>query len=160
MQLSMQRVLDLRAEAFADDLEVSEAMTEWSESEVEEYFATTRLPKGRTLVADKVPCLPTKSSKALRFLSLHGSGANKTVNQYQLARFRKTLQEQRPAASGSAPVQFDYVEGAIKPNIVDETIKSMFGDKRHYTINYYLAEDMVEVLGKSCSPRHPPPVDR
>ena len=38
--------------------------------------------------------------------------------------------------------------------------KSMFGDKRHYTINYYLAEDMVEVLGKSCSPRHPPPVDR
>ena len=38
--------------------------------------------------------------------------------------------------------------------------KSMFGDKRHYTINYYLAEDMVEVLGKSGSPRHPPPVDR
>ena len=38
VRLTMANVLEIRANAFADDIEVTDAMCEWSEAKLTEYF--------------------------------------------------------------------------------------------------------------------------
>ena len=125
---SMERVLELRADAFADDVDVSDAMLSWSEERLTHFFESGGEDAGGGEATEPpAPSQPLPPpDRPLRILSLHGGGGNKSINQMQMARLKSTL--------GATNCTFDYLEGTRvwKDEEVDPNLKRMFGDGPYY----------------------------
>ena len=80
----MERILELRADAFADDVDVSQEMLKWTEERIMKFFENG----GEDKVCDE-PLPPL--TRPLRVLSLHGGGGNKNVNMVQTSALRSAL---------------------------------------------------------------------
>jgi len=108
---SMERLLELRAAAFADDVEVHAAMLSWDEQRLSTYFES-----GGKASA------PPPPQRSLRVLSLHGGGGNRNVNAMQVSRLRRAL-------GPPDVVHFDFLEGdhAWKSENIDPRLVQLFG---------------------------------
>ncbi|EOD14794.1 hypothetical protein EMIHUDRAFT_197363 [Emiliania huxleyi CCMP1516] len=108
---SMERLLELRAAAFADDVEVHAAMLSWDEERLSTYFES-----GGKASA------PPPPQRSLRVLSLHGGGGNRNVNAMQVSRLRRAL-------GPPDVVHFDFLEGdhAWKSENIDPRLVQLFG---------------------------------
>lgn len=102
----MEHVLALRADCFADDVEVRDEMTEWSESDLVKYFESggeELPPRSAPMVANFLSSLASRPLRLpARILSLHGGGGNLAVNKMQMGRIRSTLGSQ---------ITFDFFHG-------------------------------------------------
>lgn len=127
----MARVLEIRGEAFADDVEVTDEMCNWTEEKLIQWFesggdAAADLSKP---VASKehvdAPLCALPPDRQLRVLSLHGGGGNKTINTMQMMRLKKAM---GPRAD------FQFLEGTrewLTENI-DPGLIRMFGKDATY----------------------------
>jgi len=110
-----ERLLELRAEHFADDLDAPDEMMSWTEAACAEYFQTG----GEVVPTWRPPEQPP--SKPVRFLCLHGGGGNAKLMQMQLGRVVRAL-------GGSAAVELNYLEGSRKwaEDEVDPGLRRLF----------------------------------
>jgi len=118
----MERVLALRADAFADDVDVSEAMLSWDESRLVAFFesggeAPDICDAPAAVITPPLP-EPVPLSRPLRLLSLHGGGGNKAINMMQMARMKRALD----------PCTIEYLEGTRewKKESIDPMLLKMF----------------------------------
>ena len=111
MPCTREQLEEARADAFADDMTITDQMLSWSVDQ-----ATTFFEGG----GKDIPGM-------IRILSLHGGGSNAKVNRSQVARLHRAL-------GGPQAVSIDFFEGTrVAPDdIVDEQLKTMFGDGPYY----------------------------
>ena len=118
MPCTMERLLELRADAFSDDVAITDEMCEWTEERAVSYFENG----GVTDISDRTP--PPPATQPLRILSFHGGGANKALNAMQMARLKGAL----------VNAKVDYLEGTRKwkDENIDPMLRKMFGDGPYY----------------------------
>ena len=92
---TMQHVLALRADCFADDVDVRDEMISWQDSDLIKYFESggEELPtRSAPMVADFLAALEGRPLRLpARILSLHGGGGNLAVNKMQMGRIKNAL---------------------------------------------------------------------
>ena len=116
---SSDELLQLRADAFADDVEIPAAATSWTRTQAIAFFES-----GGQVVPDVAQPI---SDRPLKFLCLHGGGGNKSINKLQTSKLKVTM-------GGDAKAQMDFLEGTRvwDSNSVDPTLKKMFGEGPYY----------------------------
>ena len=116
----MSRVLELRAEAFADDVDITDNMCDWDEPRLIRFFENG----GEEVEVAATPAL-VEATRPLRVLSLHGGGSNKKVNVMQMARLKRVFGDM---------IELSYLEGTRvwKKEDLDANLVKMFGDGPYY----------------------------
>ena len=103
---AMERVLEIRGEAFADDVDALDEMCSWSEDSLVAYFESG----GEVLPSvHAAPSIAAHATLPLRFLSLHGGGTNANINRMQMSRMNKALRDAGDLSMDE--VKFEYFEG-------------------------------------------------
>jgi len=128
---SAEVITSLRAELFADDIDIPEAAVRWTADELRAYFESGGLelpiPSQPSPILPPPPLPPRRApSQPARFLCLHGGGGNKMINALQTARLKKAL--------GLERVRFDYIEGTRvwSSEEVDPQLVKAFGAGPYY----------------------------
>ena len=141
----MEKILELRADAFADDVDVTDSMLQWSEERIIRFFEAGGVepPAAPAAAAAPWPELPPPQLP-LRVLSLHGGGSNMTVNKMQVARLKRTL-------GPNDVVEFDFLNGTReqKAENIDPAVTRMFGKGPYY--GWYGVENL-EAPGATYPP--------
>lgn len=135
--LTMERILELQADAFADDMTIEPTMLQWTEEQVKSFFAgegaPTSAPAAEPVVVAQPSVAPSTlrvPPRPLRFLSLHGGGSNKRINGMQVARVRRALER-----ASQQRIDIDFLEGTRTTPLVevDPLLKKLFGDGPYFS---------------------------
>ena len=128
---TLDRVLEIRNDHLCDDLEISQDMCNWSEEQLSTYFES----------GGKVQPVDSRQPP-FRFLSLHGGGANATVNRMQLARLIKAFRDEA-GLHGPNDIEFDHVEGTREWKHKDPMLVKMLGEKAQF-FGWYGVENSAD----------------
>jgi predicted esterase len=124
MPLSIEELIGIREDAFADDIEIpAEAAECWTRQQAVSFFESggTSVP---TKAAAPLQQLPPGSP--VRFLCLHGGGGNRSVMKLQTARL--------VAALGHNHVELAFLEGSRESKLADvePALIKMFGSGPYF----------------------------
>lgn len=124
-----ERLLALRADAFADDVEVTAEMEAWTEEACVEWFETGGANVVGASSTSEAPLHRRRPGQPFRILSLHGGGSMAKINTMQTTRLRRAL--------GMDTHTIEYLEGTRRypDDELDPGMKKMFGDGPYY--NWY-----------------------
>ena len=105
MPLTLAELEAIRDDCFADDLAIPLGATKWSRDDAVQYFESG----GRKEIPCRTPSLP------MRFLCLHGGGANQQIMMLQTARLRRAMGAHNVHSSFSKVQRSsrEYVEKAL-----------------------------------------------
>eukprot|EP00316_Scyphosphaera_apsteinii_P012995 CAMPEP_0119323928 /NCGR_PEP_ID=MMETSP1333-20130426/61962_1 /TAXON_ID=418940 /ORGANISM="Scyphosphaera apsteinii, Strain RCC1455" /LENGTH=227 /DNA_ID=CAMNT_0007331499 /DNA_START=60 /DNA_END=740 /DNA_ORIENTATION=- len=126
MPLSRERIGEIAASYFADDIIIQDYMLEWSEQQMEQFFESGGI--------SSLTAQPRAIAKPVRFLCLHGGGGNTTINRLQMGRIHKAM-------GGDREASFEYFQGTrmTPPDEVDPMLRKMFGSGPFF--NWYGVEN-------------------
>ena len=138
VMLTLRDIEALRDAAFADDVDIPDDATSWTEDEVRSYFESGGSERPMLRDCPVGPLAPTPApplamvprrapSRPARFLCLHGGGGNKLINNLQTAYLRMAL-------GGPRHVSFEYLEGTRVWDSadVDQHLVKAFGSGPYY----------------------------
>ena len=127
MPLTLAELEAIRDDCFADDLAIPLGATKWSRDDAVQYFESG----GRKEIPCQTPSLP------MRFLCLHGGGANQQIMMLQTARLRRAM--------GAHNVQLEFLEGTREQprEYVEKALLALTGPEAKFYSWYGVENDLM-----------------